>query len=345
VRPAIKLVALAAAALIALAAAISTAPAADLWYEDNNLGRGGGMPPDFIEKFRRPETFSQATRHIRVYLMRAVVLRKLDDEFLSTLLIPYLEKNNIKLAINAGGATWGRERARDRDMQLFERLKRLGARVDYISLQSVLSKPMRKMGEEWTYPMSKRIEAVVAYTRAAKAVFPQAEIGIIDALPSHGRDYRQPYRELRDAMARGGFRLSFVHLDMPFEIPAERLYGINWRTVREVERYVENGLGVRFGFFATSRNGGHRSSKAFHDNVMAALECVSGSGGTPGDFIVASWFPHPRTTIPEDATGNDYPAMRTVLAFGRRLEQIDKAGPDAVAQLARQPEWRSLCAA
>jgi hypothetical protein len=76
--------------------------------------------------------------------------------------------------------------------------------------------------------------------------------------------------------------------------------------------------------------------------VLAALECYAGAGGTPGDLIIASWFPHPQKTIPENADGNDYPFMRTVLEYGRRLEQIKNAGA-AIAQRSREPEWRAMC--
>jgi len=71
---------LAALAIIVLQALVTTAarPAALLWIEDNNIGQAGGMPGDLIEKFRQPETFRHASRKIRVYLMRANVLNKLD---------------------------------------------------------------------------------------------------------------------------------------------------------------------------------------------------------------------------------------------------------------------------
>jgi len=338
---------LAAFAFQAFFACASAAPA--MWYEDNNLGRGGGMPPDFIEKFRQPEAFSQATRHIRVYLLRAIVLDKMDDAFLADLLGPYLRDNGIKLAINAAGATWAQAKGRRgmirRDMRVMQRLKQAGIELHYISLQSVLSKTLVRDGKVQEYPMSQRIDDIVAYAKAAREIFPAAEIGIIDALPSHGKDYRAPYRQLKDGMAREGLALSYIHLDMPFEFPARRINGASWPGVREVERYVEDELGLQFGFFVTSKEGGVISSRAFHDKVMAALDCYLGAEGTPRDLVIASWFPHPRTTIPETATGDDYPAMRTVLEFGRRLDQIGKAGPTWAAGRTRQREWRAMCIA
>ena len=72
-------------ALFFLAAIALPALASDLWYEDNNLGKGNGMPPDFVEKFRQPENFSQMTKYIHVYTVRAKVLHVMDNQYFSTL--------------------------------------------------------------------------------------------------------------------------------------------------------------------------------------------------------------------------------------------------------------------
>jgi hypothetical protein len=327
--------------------AACAASAADIWYEDNNLGRAGGMPADFVEKFRQPDSFRQASSHIRVYMVRANVLDQMDDQFFTALLLPYLRENNIRLAIDAGGATLTQMNARAqvsaRDINLLKRLSRLGAEVHHVSLQSVLSKPPRGASEDADYPMSKRIADVVAFSRAVRSVFPHAEIGLIDALPSHGKNYRQPYRWVRDALAREGMALSYIHLDISFEAPKAARRGVTWHTIRDIERYVEDDLGLNFGLFAKSRNGGYTSSRAFHERVMGVLDCYSGVSGTPRDFIIASWFPHPARTIPEYATGDDYPAMRTVLEFGRKLRQVETAGEQWAAQRAREPQWRAQC--
>jgi hypothetical protein len=333
-------------AVLALAL-VPVAFAADVWYEDNNLGRSGGIPPDFQEKFRHTESFARATRYIDVYMMRSSVLNVLDDQFLRELFIPYLERNNIKLAINTGGATWaqleGRERVSNRDISLLKRLSQLGARVDYISLQSVLSKTPKIAGQRSDYALARRIADVVAFARAAHDIFPDAEIGIIDALPSQGKQYQDAYRRLRDALVREGLRLSYIHLDIPFDIPRGQRRGVTWDGIREVERYVEEDLGVKFGYFTTTRRGGQSSSKAFHAGVLASLECYAGVGGTPAAFIVASWFPFPERTIPDNATGDDYPAMRTVAEFGRELDQIERGGAAWVSEHAADPAWQGQC--
>ena len=257
----------------------------------------------------------------------------------------YLEKNNIKLAINAGGATWAQAGARGKvatnELGLLKRLQGLGVKVDYMSLQSVLSKPLKADGQKVDYPMSMRIEGIVKYSKAVRAIYPQVEIGIIDALPSHGKDYQQPYLQLQKALTQEGLELSYIHLDMPFEVIKEQQHGITWQRVRDVERYVEDELRVKFGLLATSSKGGHSSSKAYHHSVMAELMCYSWADGTPHDFIIASWFPYPEKTIPETATGDDYPTMRTVKEFGQQLDRIEKNGARSV--FAGQSSWGAMC--
>lgn len=326
-------------AMLAIACLIMGQPAraVELWYEDNNLGKANGMPADFVEKFDRQEEFKDATKVIRVYMVRSMVLAKMSDDFLANKLLPYLRKNDIKLAVDAVGATWGQHEARQRvasgEIDLLKRLRRLGIDVTYISLQSVLSKPLMVGGGRAEYSMAQRVADVVAYAKLARTVFPSAAIGIIDALPSHGKPYREPYRQLKDALAKASIGLSYLHLDIPFELVFTGQHGLTWQAVREVERFVEEGLGVRFGLIATSSQGGVESSRAFHEGVMAALECYWRANGTPDDFVIASWFTFPQRTIPEYSSGDEFPAMRTVLEFGRRMGQLEKSPPKDIDSL------------
>ena len=325
--------------------------AATIWYEDNNLGRAAQMPEDFVEKFHKPETFAQATKHMDVYLLRANVLQKMDDAFFTQLLLPYLEKNKIKLAINAGGATWlgahaRRQKVLDAELALFERIKRLGGRVDYISLQSILSKPWRnagKDGEVIEFSVHDRIRGAITYARAVQTVFPDVAIGIIDALPAKGEQYQDAYRQLAGAMKEAGLKLSYVHLDLSFDAARTGRYGTDWDKVREVERYLEEDLKVPFGLFVKSRRAGQKSSAEFRDAVIAMVQCYAGSGGSPREYILASWFKYPDKTIPETATGKDYPAMRILLELGEELNRVEQGGPAWVAQRQTDKAWASRC--
>ena len=81
-----------------------------LWYEDNNMGTAGGMPPDFKEKFYRPDTWARAREAVDVYYMRASTLinpaNGLDESFLEEYFVPVLEESGVKIAIDAVGANF-----------------------------------------------------------------------------------------------------------------------------------------------------------------------------------------------------------------------------------------------
>src|SRR4051812_12580616 len=171
--------------------------ATTIWYEDNNGGKASGTPVDFVERFHQPASFRQASSYINVFMLRTNTAEKLEDAFYTEVFFPYLKKHNIQLALDSGGANWVqasplRRKVFESNIELLARLKRLGGQVNYVSLQSVLSKPWR--GGD--YPLDKRVEDIIAFTKASQEVFPQVEIGIIDALPAHGKDYGGAYRQL-----------------------------------------------------------------------------------------------------------------------------------------------------
>jgi len=322
--------------------------ATNLWYEDNNMGSAGGMPADFAEKFSHPESFERAAKFIDVYMMRLKVFKDMDDRFIRDVFYAYLKKQNIKLALNVGGGTLAQAANRTNiagdEVALLQRLKKLGVQVDYFSMQSALDKAPKVDGKKQHYPLNKRVDDIVAYAKAIHAIYPAAEIGIIDSSPSHNFEYREPYKQVKAALAREGIALSYIQLDISFDIPRESRGGVTWQKLRQLEAFVEDDLGAKFGYFATSRKGGHTSSQAFHERVMATLQCYHAAGGSPREFVIASWFPHPEKTVPDTATGDDYPAMRTVLEFGRELKRLDQGGAAAAPQSTGRRGGKSACA-
>jgi hypothetical protein len=136
---------------------------ADLWYEDNNMGRAGRMPSDFKEKFYRPDLWAGAREAIDVYYIRATTLLKpengLDDSFLGGNFVPVLEESGVEIALDAVGANFLRahpapaDERIEREISLVEKLGAMGGRVGYVALQSVLPKPLREEGRVVEYPM------------------------------------------------------------------------------------------------------------------------------------------------------------------------------------------------
>ncbi len=302
---------------------------AGLWYEDNNMGTAGGIPPDFKEKFYRPDLWEGAREAIDVYYVRATMLLNpengLDDSFLEENFVPVLEESGVEIALDAVGASFLRARPApaderiEREISLIEKLGAMGGRVGYVALQSVLSKPLREEGRVVEYPTHQRIEDVVEYAKTARERLPDVQLGIIDALPTKGLDYRDPYGGLAAALSGEDLELNFVHLDCPYEDPQEGAR-ITWEGVKEVESFVKGEVGARFGFVCTSRTGGEASDEAWNDSVLDALRQYASVNGTPDEYVVMSWFPHPGSTIPESAEPGLFPDTKTVLPLARELE-------------------------
>jgi hypothetical protein len=252
----------------------------------------------------------------------------LDDAFLKKQVLPLLRQSGISIALDVGGATWkgygNRDTLVESELRLIERINRLGGDVRYVSLQSILSKKLFDKGVPVDYPMTQRVADAVEYAKLIRQRFPEVRVGIIDALPSHGKDYQTAYLALAKAFRENGLVLDHVILDLPYELVKDHKLGLTWTKVRQVENFVKRDVGARFGLIATSRLAGYKSNRDFHHAVLAMLENYSRSGGEPDFYLLASWFPHPDASIPDDVQGANFPAMRTVREFGDSLKALEQ---------------------
>jgi hypothetical protein len=295
---------------------------AALWVQDNNMGHAGGLPPDFAAMFTaRREEWAEARRFISVYLLRSTALRlpanHLTDAILGDDFLPLLREAKIALALNVVGAmgvTCSTVAAATMAAEVaqIERIERLGGRVDYLSLQSVLSKPTTVCpgyGRDEGY--DRRIADIVHYADEMASRFPDVRIGLVDAMTAKGWNYAPVYRQLLEAMHGRGLTLDFIHLDFPAEAASP-----GWTNALAAQRVIRDELSVRFGLLYTSNIAGRTSDEAFYRAVMAAGRDFRAAGGRPDDAVVTSWHPHPARDLPEsDPTG--YPFMKDVLAFAR----------------------------
>jgi len=238
-----------------------------------------------------------------------------------------LKKSGIPIALDVQGGTWmsastKRADSVKREIDLIRTFRKHGGDVQYLSLQSVLSKPLKVKGKIKPYPMEQRYKDIQFYMTLVKREFPDIKIGIVDALPSHGKDYKRAYKGLMDHLVKADLVLDHINLDIPCEIPDTKRNAVSWQKVKDVEEYVQKEIGCSFGLVCTSRVAGYKSDEEYHKAVLSALESHAKTGGRPDRYLIMSWFPHPKTSIPDSATGKSYPVMRTVLEFGQRLETM-----------------------
>lgn len=300
--------------------------ARELWYEDNNMGKAGGYPKDFIEKFEKTEKWKNSLKCIDVYMIRANVLTQFDENFYKKIFKPFLDNYKIKLAIDVGGATWtqygNRMRIKEEELNLFKRLKEYNIIPCCIILQSVLDKPLKERdGKEIDYPIDRRIQDIAQYIKDVKKLFPNISVGLIDATPSHGKDYKRNYLLLVNHLKKENLKLDYILLDTTFNLLKSRKNNMSWYKAIEIEEFVKKELGLKFGVFVTSRAAGYKSNRDFFEDVSTFADCYYSAKGNSDFYIISSWFPYPDQTIPEECA-NDYPVMCTVLEFCNKVKHF-----------------------
>jgi len=292
-----------------------------LWVQPPNHGGAGRLAPDFFEMFTtRTDEWAEARSFVDVWVVRMTSLLgedvPLSDTFLEASLLPKLQEWGIALAVNVTGATHAQcadhpERLSD-EVAAIQHLVDLGADISFLSLQSPLSKVRGSCpayGKETGYDL--RVADIVRYVGHMAERFPGIEIGLVDAMPAKGWDYRGVYLRLLDDLASQGLGLAFIHLDFPMESASP-----GWANVREVEDFVRGDLRVPFGLIYVSKVGGAISNVAFRDNVLAAYRAYRAAGGRPDHLELTSWYAYPTSTLPEDDEATA-PFMNLVRDFAR----------------------------
>jgi len=299
---------------------------AEFWYEDNNLGFGGGLPTDFFGRYDAPETWTQASQAMDVFCLRSnsfrffIQGRSTFQQKMATV----HNSNGTRFAIDSTEAGWAHYLS-DFTTPTFgltigqiEDLQSNGVTVTDITLQSVLSKPTPD-GEP--YAMSWRIKDVVEFFKQVKPLFPAVRIGIIDALPTHNRNYKGPYSDLKTALAEEGYALDFIHLDMPFSYPRNRRNGNSWSKMVAVGEYIQNVIGAELGLICTDNVGGSASNNLYRQYVLDGVKKYIQAGGKADQYILMAWFPYPNETVPDDMTAIP-PGDATQLRIFREMVSV-----------------------
>lgn len=278
------------------------------WYEDNNLGKNGGYPTDFLTKFTTQE-WQACSEKIDVYQIGLVTLRQFPETFLTEIFLPYLKKHRLALALDVEGATWlhlnpGREALFETERVQIHRLSQLQAPVKYVTLQSVLCKDTLT-GED--YSLAHRIQDIKTYKAMVRRYFPEARVGIIDALPSHGKDWKMLYSKLCSTVtARFGNAvfvpiIDYVHLDAPYRGYIQSAWDVlTWYDINRIRKFL-NSRQIKFGLLLTSESG-KVSSQAFTDDVVQMHHDICKYLGSAVEEVLISWFAYPEVTVPTIST-------------------------------------------
>jgi hypothetical protein len=238
-------------------------------------------------------------------------------------MIPILHASNIKIALNVNGANWSQcseKRAGIiyEDAKIIDRIIAAGGNVSYLTMQSTLSKTEGGNSESLNnclpYPDSKRIQDITRYITYMKQRYPAMQFGLTDADATKGNDYKNSLRKLRDELALQNLKLDYIEMDNI----AKFLDKNSVKDLKEVEQVVRDELGIRFGLVYTANKFTTHSNQEYYDSVMSDFTAYQKAGGTPGFYMVTSWFAYPEHFLPDNGA-DSYTLMRTAADIGERI--------------------------
>jgi len=302
-----------------------------LWYSPSNAATAGGTLPDFMDLFDNEQQWANIRAKTGVLFLRAVTLKKWKTTgFIENTLVPKLNEWGIQLALDVSGATWAKCWADpmtklNGEIALLNQIQAAGGSVQYLGMQSVLSKPLPATLPEAMqancppYTMEDRYQDVAMYVNGMKNAFPDTQVGIVDAMLAHGDDAQAAYTALTDVLAGQGLALDFVLFDHPYHY-GEKSGATSWAALQSLEAFVRNDLGVPTGLYHVSSTGGKASEKQFHDEVLLTQDHFAAVGGTPDYHILSSWYPFPTNELPENAAAPQYPMTKVLAALASHIE-------------------------
>lgn len=285
----------------------------EFWYEDNNMRRTGGYPPDFRQMWEEPESWEELRKKIDVFYFRGNTLRNVTRDFgrdwVADHVAALLIEEELPVAIDNIGPTGGY-------LSSVKQLQDMGVEIRSIALQSVLSKfeakPMTP--EARATEIRRRIGVAVEQLKIAREAFPSVPLGIIDALPAKALPWRTFYPEFVAAARQAGVAIEFIHVDCPLSKIGDT---VERADLRDLQQLLSNELDLEYGFICTDNIGGMESDAAFHASLQRLAE-VFPRDADPDAFIIMSWYRHPRFAVRREA--GSIPMTQAALEFFQALE-------------------------
>ena len=264
-----------------------------LWYEDSNVGVAAGTPSDFKQMFTDPCEWNKIRGKMDTYVIRGIsldkILREGGTDFVRDTMAKFLAANDIKVMIDNPPTNF---------LPMYTLLTSAGVNITHVAIQSELSRPINGVSPQYQPELDVRIFRVRDRILEYKKFATDVKFGIIDARPTKGWHWKIPYRRMQNVMLSANSKLDFIILDCPYGF-ALRENDIEYLDLQEIEDYVKNFLKIEYGFIITDNIGGKQSELAFKNGVLNYAKFCQNRGLDPDYYILMSWYPLPKTALPE----------------------------------------------
>ncbi len=322
--------------LTILVLSTSTVKASDVWFwiPSTNL-------PQYPQVLLHPEQWNQSENLLDTYVLSMDTTSGVwQDSYLKNYVIPLQSAHHIKIAIDSGNATWLTCRKGQGTINLqteVDNLKHfyaLGGTVDYIWMQSSLSKPVldRLKANCPGYSIDQRLADIITYMKAIHQNFPAIKIGLIDNTTTHmmlhnaGTEdtYQNTYRKLMNVLKQNGQSLDFLIEDVSSEqVAGKALPGVmEYPQLLQVEQFVHNTLQIKFGLILATYDTTASEAKEATLNIAEA-RVYKARGGNPDFYVATNHYAVGAVThlLPENDSVN-YTATKYLLAVEKIAKNI-----------------------
>ena len=190
---------------------------------------------------------------------------------------------------------------------------------------------------------------VVSYMRVMREKFPLVQFVVIMNFPNWGwkgepafltgpgrtgaMNWGDAYLALESlfpAVEKAGQSIYALQGDFPWRYFAEQptdaiAATVNWpERILQLESYARSKR-TRFNLTTNSETG-YVSAQAFCEDSLKYLDAYLAAGGKPDNFVVQSWYPHPKELLPET---KPYTGAWLTARFIERLREIQRGSPVA----------------
>jgi hypothetical protein len=318
-------------------AEVKTAITPKIWFMiPTKSNYNNELVSDYKRLFTNPEQWQESRKTIDTFFF-GLTQRQSDvfePSFLKNKVIPLFKEEGIKIGFDSGVATWltcrkeQGQRNIQNDLDMIKRVQDAGGTVTYIRLQSTLGKPAPdNIADNCpNYSIDDRIDDAVRYITSIHAVYPDIKMGLVDATAAHilkeragiEGSYKNTFTKLQKALKTKNDRIEFFLLDTSVEnaMGLKNPGVLEYDQVLELERFIQNDLGIQFGILVLSYEGGQNNEKLFYERTDTFMKEYKRRGGNPDIYFPESWYRYPWKALPENST-DTYPHTKYLLNIAK----------------------------
>lgn len=317
-----------------------------VWFGINGRSVQRSYPSDYSKLFLQPSLWADSFSNLSTFVFNQsayTMTNTMEPTFIKNNIAPLLKEKEVSFdTITPSFMSCRRASISDQvlaDKNQIQKLMDNGVKVTSIKMQSSLAKPVPDSLKSrcTNYTLAQRINDMVTYAQAMHKFFPDVEFGVVDPTAAHellGNDWKSVLAQTQQRFNAAGEKLSFLILDRQYDYNEFGTSSFSsLEKVKELETYLRDELGIKFGMILTASDRVVTSNKAYYDYSYKYLDEYIKIGGSPDFYFVESWQKYPENVVPE--TGSTYSHTQALLRIQNKIKAEYSPTPHRVRSSVR----------